>query len=237
MKPRILITPSYDYAPGKPRSDFRYGLNSTYTKAIAAAGALPLVCLDENAAELLEEADGVLFSGGVDWDPKYFGETVLNSTVELSPERDVPELELFCRVLERGLPILGICRGIQTISVALGGSLWQDIPAQLPDALAHSGTRHEVFTQEGSLIRRLCGERFVTNSFHHQAVRDPGRGMRATAHAPDGVIEATEHETLPIWGYQWHPEYMTGRVRAEGLEEMGEIFRDFVRRCAEENSR
>ena len=235
MKPLIVITPTIDYVEGKPSYDYRYRLNSTYAKALAAAGALPVVAFEENFKELLAMADGVLFSGGVDMDPALFGEEKLNDTVSISPERD--ELELAFFRIARGceLPMLGICRGIQTIAVAFGGDLWQDIPAQLPEALGHADTRHEVRTEAGSRIRALCGERFVTNSFHHQAVREPGRGMRAAARSSDGVIEAIEHESLPVWGYQWHPEYMTGRVKPEGLEEMGGVFGDFVRRCAQKN--
>ena len=110
--------------------------------------------------------------------------------------------------------MLGICRGIQTINVGFGGSLWQDVPTQIPDPVNHAGTWHEVRTEPDTLLRELYGARMTVNSFHHQAVRELGEGLRVSARTEDGVIEALEHETLPVWGFQWHAEYMTGCARA-----------------------
>ena len=228
MKPLILLTPTMS----SEEPVFR--VNDSYVKAIHNAGGLPVLAGRADFAALAERADGVLFTGGVDMDPARFGEAVLNDTVEISPARDELELALFEKAAARRLPMMGICRGIQTLNVALGGSLWQDIPAQLPGAPVHRGTKHAVIAAEGSLARALFGERFRTNSFHHQAVKEPGSGVIVTARAEDGVIEAIEHEDLPLWGFQWHPERMTGAYRAEDLTEMGPLFAAFIRRCAGE---
>ena len=235
VKPLILVTPSYVYNDHLPLNDFAFRVNSTYAAALTAAGALPVTALETDYEALVRRADGVLFAGGVDIDPKYYGEEKVNGTVEVCPARDEMELELFALAAARGLPVLGICRGIQLINVALGGSLWQDIPAQLPGALTHGGGAvHEVRTEEDSVVRRVFGERIRTNSYHHQAVREPGRGLRVTARSSDGVVEAVEHESLPILGLQWHPERMTGTFRPEGVDEMAEVFRVFMRCCARE---
>ena len=227
MKPLILLTASL--YPEDPV----YRVNASYTKAIDRAGGLPVLVPDTDFAEIAARADGVLFTGGVDLDPALYGEETVNDTVEISHDRDALEMALFRELLPRRIPMLGICRGIQTLNVALGGSLWQDIPAQLPGAPVHRGVKHEVIAEADSLAGSIFGTRFRTNSFHHQAVKEPGKGVRVTARAEDGVIEAIEHETLPIWGFQWHPERMTGEYRAEDLTEMGPLFEAFIRLCAE----
>ncbi|MGI6335740.1 MAG: gamma-glutamyl-gamma-aminobutyrate hydrolase family protein [Eubacteriales bacterium] len=231
MKPLILMTPSYDVNPAKPAHDFVYRVNATYVQALEAAGCVPVMCGTCDFSALADRCDGVLFTGGVDIDPKYFSEDVLNDTVCICDLRDTLELALFDVCFQKKLPMLGICRGIQLLNVALGGSLWQDIPAQLPDALPHSDARHTVETVPGSLVQRLCGDTFVSNSYHHQAVREPGRGLKVTARASDGVIEAVEHDSLPILGIQWHPERMLSPYKPEGVAEMAVIFDCFARIC------
>ncbi|MEA4824102.1 MAG: gamma-glutamyl-gamma-aminobutyrate hydrolase family protein [Clostridiaceae bacterium] len=237
MKPLILITPTYTYTDKLPLNDFTFRVNSTYVAAFSAAGAVPVVAVETDYEALVEHADGVLFAGGVDVDPVYFGEAAANDTVEICRARDELELALFEKAAAKGLPILGICRGIQLINVALGGSLWQDIPSQCAGSLVHSGgARHEVRCEDNSVVSRLFGESVLTNSYHHQSVKTPGRGLRVTAYASDGIVEAVEHESLPILGLQWHPERQTGDFKPDGVDDMTEVFRMFVRCCAERNS-
>ncbi len=233
MKPLILITPTYTYTDKLPLNDFTFRVNSTYVAALSAAGATPVVAVETDYEALVEHANGVLFAGGVDVDPACFGEAVVNTTVEISRARDALELALFEKAAAKGLPILGICRGIQLINVALGGSLWQDIPSQCAGALVHSGgARHAVRCEENSVVHRLFGERVLTNSYHHQSVKTPGRGLRVTAYTSDGIVEAVEHESMPILGLQWHPERQTGAFKPDGVDDMTEVFRLFVRCCA-----
>ena len=164
-------------------------------------------------------ADGVLLSGGGDIDPALFGEEPHAATAEIEPERDRVELTLARWVVERDIPFLAICRGIQVLNVALGGSLLQDIPSQVPDALPHSFDRqttprdylaHPVkINPESQLARVMQLEVAQTNSWHHQAIMRVADGLQVTALAPDGVIEAVE---VPgrryAIGVQWHPEWM-----------------------------
>ena len=160
--------------------------------------------------------DGILLSGGGDIDPLLFGEEPLRQNGEISPLRDSFELTLCRAALESGLPLFGICRGMQVMNIAAGGTIYQDIPAQTGSTLKHSqqaprphGT-HSVLPLENSLLAALWGKnRVAVNSFHHQAVAQLGEGFSAAAHSPDGIIEAVEREDAPfVLGVQWHPEYL-----------------------------
>lgn len=226
MKPRIGITSFED-----PRE---YGavvaLNAAYVQSIVLAGGTPLILpvadqgsdFEEYAQEYAETVDGLLFSGGVDLSPYLFGEAPLPSVKRFSEIRDSSELALFRAARARGLPILGICRGCQVINVALGGTLYQDIPTQLPGAhghypegLARDELYHEIeIADSGSRLAGALGAgRLRTNSFHHQAVRDLGKGLVQTASALDGVIEGFEG-TDPnefLVAVQFHPEALTLR--------------------------
>ncbi len=192
-----------------------------YLDAVRLAGGVPVILPPAtNPAEIaatLELVDGVLLTGGKDIDPARYGETVLNTKVAPEPERDAFELPLAARAVERNFPLLAICRGMQVLNVALGGTLWQDLPEQLSDALQHSQkaprdeTTHRVELQGASLLGDLVGEvdGLEANSFHHQAARAIAPRLVPVAHTADGVVEAIEApERDFVLGIQWHPEHL-----------------------------
>jgi putative glutamine amidotransferase len=192
-------------------------LGRTYTRAVQLAGASPVVLPNLEAPDrdpLLARLDGLLLSGGLDVDPASFGEGPLNETVEVDGARDRTELPLIRAALARGLPILGICRGIQSLNVAMGGTLYQDLPAQLPGPVAHrqaaprSAPTHAIAIEPGSRLAAITGGRSLrVNSFHHQAVWTLAPGLTVTARADDGVIEAAEGTGEGfVLAVQFHPE-------------------------------
>jgi putative glutamine amidotransferase len=213
--PRIGLSGVTRSVAGAERS----GVNAAYVRAVLRAGGVPLILPPligaAHTAELLDAVDGLVLTGGEDVDPAHFGQPPHAALGEVDPVRDVFELALFREATARGMPALAICRGIQLVNVALGGSLWQDLPSELPAALPHSQNTgrddrsHPVAITPGSrLARALGGERCEVNSFHHQAIRDLAPGLVATAHAPDGVIEGAESASGRPWllAVQWHPE-------------------------------
>ena len=186
-------------------------LSANYTDAIARAGGVPVifptVADSALASALIRMVDGVIFSGGGDLDPSYYGETVWNETVEVDTLRDVSDLLLMRAALASGKPVMAICRGEQLMNVVLGGTLVQDIPTQVDTMIKHSGgTRHRIGVEKGSVLYALFGEDSLTvNSSHHQAVKDPAPSVRVTARANDGIIEAYEYGDRVI-AFQFHPE-------------------------------
>lgn len=222
--------------PENPGSFRTLECSCAYTRAIAMAGGIPgLLCeqAPEAAASLY---DALLLTGGGDLEPSLFGETLLNDTVHVDPVRDGFELPLVRAFLAAGKPIMGICRGEQVINVALGGTLYQDLREQLGFIHFDTKLRHFVNTAEGSVLRRLFGERFRVNSTHHQAVRDLGEGLRATARSPEGIIEAYEHESLPILATQFHPERLCGLTGPQVTPDFLPLFEHFVAMCRENAS-
>ncbi len=166
--------------------------------------------------------DGLILCGGGDVHPRYYGEGV-NGAAGIDEERDKTEFALIEAFLGAGKPIFGICRGCQVLNVYFGGSLHQHIAdAALHSSFSDYDLTHPVTAAKGSVIEALYGEAFTVNSYHHQAVKRPGKGLRGTAFCGD-VIEAVEHESLPVFGVQWHPERMIG----EGIK----IFCDLLRIC------
>jgi len=218
MKPLVLCTCSREDR-GENRG-FRRFINENYLDALGRAGGMPVVYGGASPEESALWADGLFLSGGGDLDPGLFGESPYDpESLSVDPKRDREELALFAAFAAVGKPVFGVCRGIQVINVALGGTLWQHLPAQL--GLDHSERPHPVELLEGGLLRALLGPRCTVNSFHHQAVKDPGRDLAATA-IWDGVVEGIEHVGLPIFGVQWHPERM---------EEMAPLFEAFIALC------
>ncbi len=189
-----------------------------------------------DASMLIEDAmkdiDGLLLTGGDDVAPERYGEPRHAAIVEAEAGRDDFEIALIRAVRARDMPIFAICRGVQVLNVACGGTLVQDIPSQIPGASAHSfdvpphepySLAHEVWVDKESLLARLIGDRLRdqdacdVNSRHHQAVKDAAAGFRVSATAPDGVIEAIEDPAARFClGVQWHPEnfWRTGEFRA-----------------------
>lgn len=202
-------------------------VNASYLNAVQQAGGVPVPLppqLDAVAlGELWQRLDGVLLTGGGDVDPARFGEPRHPTVSDVSPARDALEIELSHWALERGVPLLAICRGLQVLNVALGGSLHQDIPSGSGSPLDHSQkalqqTRrdqpvHHVKVQEGSRLARILGALDVdVNSFHHQAVKALGRGLSAVAWSPDGIVEGAEMQEGDrfVVGVEWHPEDLVG---------------------------
>ena len=198
-------------------------LGDTYVQAVLAAGGVPVILpasLPPAAVPAcLERLDGLIISGGGDIDAVHFGQERHPKAGIPDAARDAFELAAARHARQTGLPTLGVCRGVQVLAVAAGGSLWQDIPSQLPESITHrypSDTQphelHPVTVQEGSRLAAIMGsEAHPVNSFHHQAVQRPGEGMRACAWAPDGVIEAIEAADGFFLGVQWHPERLVQR--------------------------
>lgn len=193
-------------------------LNCTYSHAVFLAGGAPVILpnLGESEAVLawLDRLDGIVLSGGFDVNPKLFGEDVLNASVEIDSPRDVAELPLIHSLLERDLPMLAICRGIQSLNVALGGTLYQDIPAEMETSINHrqpesrDSTTHTVQLEPRSRLAGIVGSQEIhVNTFHHQALKSVGNGLVVTARAPDGIIEAVEDPRARFRiGVQYHPE-------------------------------
>jgi len=199
----------------------RTGVNAAYVRALLVAGGVPLILSPLMGASLaaaaLDGCDGLLLSGGEDIEPSWYGADPSPLLDEPSRERDLFELALFAVARQRALPILGICRGIQLINVALGGTLFQDLPSERPGTIEHSpkNTRdartHVVRLQPGSRAALALEATQVTvNSVHHQAIKELGKGLVATGWSNDGLIEAAESQAGASWilAVQWHPEEM-----------------------------
>jgi len=195
-----------------------------YVDAVRLAGGFPVLLPPVSEHGLIEQSlarvDGILFTGGKDVDPAHFGETVFNAKVVIEPQRDAFELPLARIAYERNSPLLAICRGMQVLNVALGGSLWQDLPAQLPESeihhyqkVARDEATHDVEivrdSRVGDLTSGANGTLLPTNSFHHQAARSLAARLTPVGYATDGVIEAVEAPDRDfVVGVQWHPEHL-----------------------------
>jgi len=203
-----------------------------YRQAVLHVGGTPTILEGPMAAEqALSGIDGLLLTGGADVSPSRYGEAAHPTTHEAEKGRDDFENALVTGARARQLPILAICRGIQVLNVACGGTLVQDIPSQIAGALTHSlpvppnqsySLAHEVWLERDSLLSKLMRERLAdvdtceVNSRHHQAVKAVAKGFTVSATAPDGVIEAIEDPSVRFClGVQWHPEnfFRTGEFR------------------------
>ena len=242
MGPVIGVAASYDY---EKRC---HVIGDSYVTALRAAGAmtviLPLGGGEEEYARFAQRCDALLLSGGPDIDPAHYGEITLTGCGTISPLRDEAELALARRMVALDKPVLGICRGIQTLNVALGGSLIQDIPS-LPARdmqLQHrqmapfwyaihsvrfsgEGKLCAMFQESGMLDSRM---ELKVNSMHHQCIDKLGEGLKVVGRAADGVPEAVEHIAARcVVGVQWHPEEM-----ASHHEHARRLFDWFVKQCA-----
>ena len=177
------------------------GTPSWYVDALVAVGARPVVLPSGRAADLLDLVDAVVLTGGGDVDPALHGGNP-ELAVDVDPGRDDAEIALVLAAERIGLPLLGVCRGLQVLAVAFDGRLVGGLDH------VHPFTGHPVTTAPGSLVRTLIGERVVTSALHHQAVSEPGSRWRPTAWAEDGAVEALEWATgdWPVLAVQWHPE-------------------------------
>lgn len=208
-----------------------------YTNAVSRAGGIPIVLPVTADSILVEEyanlIDGLILSGGEDIQPAYYGEKIFNETVECIPRRDTADFLLLRASLRRKLPVLAICRGEQLVNVMFGGSLYQDLPSQYDTIVHHhqenarNGAQHIVYLEPGSRLHELLGVDSVgVNSFHHQAVKKLGEGLKVSARAADGTIEGFEGDGL--FCVQFHPEAFV----SAGDDTFLPIFTDFVKQAS-----
>lgn len=208
-RPIIGIT-TYERSP-----DDHFMLPTVYVNAVRRAGGIPILIPpgEPHLEQLLSLLDGVIFSGGGDVDPAYYGGTHHPEIYTISPERDEMELELARQIVAMGKPMLCICRGTQVLNVALGGTLIEHLPDEVGDTVAHReppdvAVPHPVQVKADSRLAHIMGTTEVNPaSWHHQAVRQVADGLNIVAHAPDGTIEALEMPSHPwLVAVQWHPE-------------------------------
>jgi putative glutamine amidotransferase len=245
--PLILVTPSTE-EKGVEFYDYSISLSQTYLDSISQAGGLPVVlpCAPspKMIAEYVRRCDGVMITGGDDIQPELYYPEVpadLRKTVGRNdPVRDLLETLVVKEAFDKRKPLLAICRGHQILNIALGGTLFVDIPKQVKTTINHSRLKqkdrvvHQVSLEKDSLIHRVFGKAVIeVNSSHHQAVDRVAKPLRVTGRAPDGVIEALElrEEELDVMPYllgvQFHPERLT-----RGYPEFIELFRSFTEACA-----
>jgi putative glutamine amidotransferase len=228
-KPLILISPDFDPS-GVEFDDPSLSLSMRYPEAVVACGGVPVVMTHTESAELIAEyvrrSDGVLLTGGEDLNPELYGpglDKALKAKAKLTADggrRDLFELLLLEEIFRQRRPLLAICRGHQLLNVALGGTLWVDLPSQKPTKINHRQLRspckivHSVRLTRGSLLAKIAKNRTLgVNSTHHQAVNRVAPGLRAVARSTDGVVEGLEESRsgslLPfLLSIQFHPERM-----------------------------
>ncbi|RYL92478.1 gamma-glutamyl-gamma-aminobutyrate hydrolase family protein [Sporolactobacillus sp. THM7-4] len=223
------------------KNDFTGGpyAHQDYISSLFTAGAVPVIlptALDDVLEKYIEICDGFILSGGYDVDPKFYHADPSLHCGIFDTERDYFELKLFSRAMAVGKPILGICRGMQVINVALGGSLIQDIPTEVEHPLQHvqkearGRASHKVRLLKNSRLAQLfhSEETIYVNSLHHQAIDRLADGLKAAAFSADGIIEAVEHvDEEQVMAVQWHPESMA----VSGSPLMRILFANFTEKC------
>jgi putative glutamine amidotransferase len=235
MRPVIGITTRPKQVQTSGGDLYADTLQHTYRDAVLASGGLPLL-LAPVPAELvdavLDRIDGLVLTGGGDIHPRFYGSEIIDEMYDIHESRDIFEMEVTRRAAARALPTLAICRGLQVVNVAFGGSLVEDIPAEFGTHHATLGEgayeRHQPVGLDASCnLAALFGDtQLKVNSIHHQAVRDVAPGFRTVAWADDGVVEAIEHEGgWPLLAVQWHPEYL----HAGGDSDAHILFDELVR--------
>jgi len=220
LRPRIGIT-SWHYRDEEERWE---AVLDGYSRAVLEAGGLPLILPIADAEpalveEYLEAIDGLIMTGGADIHPSFYGQIVLERCGEIDEQRDRFEVELVHAARGRDLPFLGICRGLQVLNVALGGSLYQDLSYRQGTDPAHDSPRerrgepaHPVAIAARSRLAEIIGARELSvTSTHHQIIRDLAPGLEVSAVAPDGVTEGVEGPGRFLLAVQWHPERMVAR--------------------------
>ena len=215
MKPKILVLANQK--------------RENYKNAIIAAGGEPTV---KYLPDMDTNFDGLLLCGGNDISPSFYGQEILGAH-DFDAMRDTLEIELTRKFIDTGKPILGICRGMQILNVAFGGTLIQDLPQE--QRPFHGGAKpdrvHPIRAAEGSLLHRLYGDIFSVNSYHHQAVDTLAPGFQAIAWSEGGVVEAMVHHSLPILAFQFHPERMAyGNFRPDAVD-AAPLLEHFISLC------
>lgn len=226
MKPLIGVTAGTILNYHRPHAPFTYGQMHTYTEAIEAAGGIPVILPisknPEMIERLIERLDGIVFAGGEDVAPERYGQ-VPTYAGDIDVSRDEFETRLMQAALAQDMPVLAICRGMQLLNVVRGGTLYQDIATELPEAHQHDGDliakdvtyiAHQLEIDEKSALAGILGVTTVgTNAHHHQAIDQIGSGLTVSARTGDGIIEAVEDMTSGyVVGVQSHPESLERQV-------------------------
>ena len=201
---------------------------SNYLHALTMTGAL-----GEAGREFSpDQYDGLLLPGGCDVNPARYGKEPIPQEIT-DDDQDALQFDVLARFLGAEKPVLGICRGHQLLNVAFGGTLIQDLPGAEKHRSLLSGEDnvHSVRAERDSFLYRIYGSGFRVNSSHHQGIDLPGKGLRAVLHTEDGVTEAVEHDSLPVWGVQWHPERMCFLHQRDDTVDGSLIFRFFLEQC------
>jgi putative glutamine amidotransferase len=209
------VTPLVGITTYPPNAAGRYELPQEYVAAVRRAGATPVLLPpgEDRLEELVGRLDGIVLAGGGDVEPSRYGGADHPELQFVNPDRDEIELRLVHQVVDEGIPTLAVCRGVQVVNVAFGGTLHAHLPEVVGDAVTHRKEPkwhhpHAIEADEGSLLASIMGTTTAEPAaWHHQAVDRPGHGLAVTAWAPDGVIEAVELPGHPwLVGVQWHPE-------------------------------
>jgi putative glutamine amidotransferase len=234
-----IATQTLPAVPGERQACWIMG--RSYIEEIRKVGGIPwmipLIPHDpETLHEIIDRLDGVFITGGVDVDPSHYGEPKTPLCGATDPDRDHVEIGLLKHALARNLPVLAVCRGLQILNVACGGSLYQDVTAQVPAALKHDHfptpehpsrkfLAHDVIVKPDSRLGQILGDtRVPVNSMHHQAIKNLAPSLVATAYAPDGIIEGVEGTAGQyLVAVQWHPEELT-----ESQPGMARLFSSFA---------
>jgi len=238
-KPLIVLT--VQNMPMEEPFDKPYNYSNAYnTGGVLMGGGLPLLppfLTEEQADQLMAQADGLMMTGGADINPALYGEEKLDCCGTVEYDRDKSDLALLKAALKHKKPVLCICRGCQLANVYFGGTLYQDIPTQAPSDVKHSvyvypdlkqDITHRIRVVENSPLHKLCGElEFGVNSLHHQAIKTTGENVVPMAWSEDGLLESWYLDSEDQWlrAYQWHPEMIDGNPHSEA------IFRDFISQC------
>lgn len=215
-------------------------VNTVYVNAVLKAGGIPLLLpcsrQPETLAALLQQVDGIILTGGEDFHPLLYGEEPIRQLGGVNTSRDVYDLMVLHIALQQNLPILGICRGEQLCNIGLGGTLYQDLPAQKAGVGMHQQSipaavgAHTITIEPGSYLHRVLGlSQTVVNSFHHQAVKEVAPGLKVSARSADGVVEAIEgFPTYNLLAVQFHPEHL---VAGEAPATFLPLFQDLIERA------
>lgn len=233
-KPLIALTPYFNIDKDEPY------MRPAYLKAIRAAGGIPVILpldlKEDDLSQLVASFDGFLFTGGPDVHPFLFGEETQAHCGNVCPRRDEMEFILLRLAMEASKPVLGICRGVQVLNIALGGDIYQDIPSQFHEEFPVAHTQPFYYDIPSHTVKVLPDTRLAdiaqcdslkVNSMHHQAVRRVAPGLIASGYAPGGLVECIEKPDYPYFiGVQWHPEYLWENDGAAAR-----LFASFVAAC------
>lgn len=239
MKPLIGLTTNFIISNESPtKGQERFFLVSENVKMVESSGGscilFPHTHDTETFERYLDLVDGIILTGGIDINPMFYGEEPLEKLGYFNTKKDFFDVELTKKAIQRGIPVLGIDRGLQVLNVALGGSLYQDISYMDGNHIKHfqssilSEKSHSVVIGENSYLFEIFDQdRIFVNSFHHQAIKELGKDLVITAKASDGVIEGIEYSgTSFAMGVQWQPEFMGNEY-----EEQKKIFEFFIEKC------